>query len=423
MMKVLGIGGGAREHELFRRLDDENLEVLSLNGNPGILGFAKPLLGADLNDLHALAARVKAEKIELTVVGPEEPLDKGIVDVFQEHGLRIVGPTARAAKATETSKILCWNLLKKYGINVPSGVSVTNLAELTREIRRRNFPYVVKYDGLDAGKGVRVVRDELQLQEAMRKMSGFPADSAFLIQDCIEGFEMSFFVATDGVDARFIGSAQDYKLFRGLMTGSMGGVSPHPFLTDVLYQRIMDTVVMPYIAGLAKEGRRYRGIMYFQLMITPDGEIYVIEINCRFGDPEAQLIIPRLKSRLLPLLMATTVDGELASVPVELSDEKTVGYVLAAAGYGTEEGPRVGDPIDGLFIQEIAGAIVSHGGTGYEQGRLVTAGGRVATIVGIGPTYARAQKVGRRAVQIVRFNGKQWMEEIGNDAVAMEVAT
>ena len=423
-MKVLVIGGGGREHALAWKLASEpHVErVIAAPGNPGIAQIAgiAPLAATDVDGLVALARR---ERIDLTVVGPEAPLDKGVSDLFAARGLRIFGPT-RAAAALECSKVFAKSFMARHGIPTARYRACEDAAAARAVIEsgELGIPIVVKADGLAAGKGVVVAQDREAalgaIRAAMEQRQFGDAGSRIVLEECLTGPEVSFFALSDGTRAIPLMSAQDHKRAfdgdQGPNTGGMGAFSPSPLVDEVLQTRIMREIVNPVIAGMRAEGHEYRGFLYAGLMITCDGP-KVIEFNVRFGDPEAQVVIPMFSGELAPLL-ASSADGALLSQPPAFNGRKHVGVVVAAEGYpGTV---RTGSPIEGIDrAADLDDVMVFHAGTKLENGRVVTAGGRVLTVVGRGDNFEDAIRRAYEGVARISFDGMQYRKDIARKAL------
>ncbi|HXH07971.1 MAG TPA: phosphoribosylamine--glycine ligase [Vicinamibacterales bacterium] len=426
-MRLLVIGGGAREHALVRALARPGRRLWCIPGNPGIARLATVPDGVGL-DADALVRFAGDERIDLTVVGPEAPLAAGLADRFRAAGLRIVGPT-RAAAALETSKVFAKAFMTRHGIPT-ADYRVCDSAEAARRTIDEapfGFPVVVKADGLAAGKGVVVAADRAEAMAAVEEMMVArrfgDAGARVIIERCLEGTELSFFVLCDGTAAVPIGSAQDHKRLldgdRGPNTGGMGAFAPSPLVTPALEARILREIVEPVVAGLARERLDYRGVLYCGLMLTADGP-RVLEFNVRLGDPEAQVVLPLVETDLLELLIAVA-EGRLASVRPAVGTAPHVGVVLASAGYpGAVD---TGHPIEGLEAAERRdGVLVFHGGTALRDGRLVTGGGRVLTVVGRGATFREAIDRAYGAVATIAFAGMHYRTDIGRRALAEEAA-
>lgn len=423
--KLLIVGSGAREHALAWKLARESGvdEVLCAPGNPGTTAVARNV-AIEADDIDALADFARREAVHLTVVGPELPLDRGIVDLFSSRGLRIFGPS-RAAARLECSKVFAKTFMARHGIPT-ARYRVCDTAADARSLTASGelgFPIVVKADGLAAGKGVVVAPDRAAADEAiaaaMEERQFGAAGSRVVLEECLTGPEVSFFALCDGIRAVPIASAQDHKRIfdgdQGPNTGGMGAFAPSPLVDEATASRIMQEIVTPVMRGMHDEGHPYVGFLYAGLMMTCDGP-KVIEFNVRFGDPEAQVVVPMIEGRLAPLL-AAAADGALADEHVvTLDGARYVGVVLASRDY-----PRAGSkglPIAGLDEASASDAIVFHAGTMTgEDGRVQTNGGRVLTVVGRGRTYedaiARAYESARR----VSFEGMQYRGDIGQKAL------
>jgi phosphoribosylamine--glycine ligase len=422
-MRVLVIGGGAREHALVARLldDPDPPEIVCAPGNPGIAALAR-IVTANTSSPDDLATIADAERVDFTIVGPEVPLSAGIADRFAADGRLLFGPT-RAAAELESSKAFAKAFMTRHRVptarfrtcdSVDAAVAFISAGEF-------GFPVVLKADGLAAGKGVVIARNrdeaEAAITAAMTDRRFGAAGNRLVIEEHLTGPEVSFFVVSDGVRAIAIGTAQDHKRIfdndEGPNTGGMGAFAPSPLIDEQLRQRVMTEIVEPVICGMAGEGRPYRGVLYVGLMLTAAGP-KVIEFNVRFGDPEAQVILPLIDEPLLPLLIAAA-RGELRQTSCRLSDQKLVGVVIASRGY--PESAESGCPITGLEAAESQGVRVLHAGTSCRDNEIVTAGGRVLTVVGQGPTFAAAIEAAYAGVQQIHFDGMQYRRDIGTKAL------
>ena len=423
-MKVLVVGGGGREHALAWKLASEPIvrEVLCAPGNPGTASIARNV-DVSAADLGALAALADRESIDLTVVGPELPLDRGIVDLFTSRGLRIFGPT-RAAAQLECSKVFAKHFMARHGIPT-ARYRVCDDARDAHTIVKSGelgFPIVVKADGLAAGKGVVVAADrrsaDQAIHAAMEDRQFGEAGARVVLEECLAGPEVSFFALCDGSRADALMSAQDHKRVfdgdKGPNTGGMGAFTPSPLVDDALQLRIMREIVDPVVAGLAADGHPYRGFLYAGLMLTCDGP-KVIEFNVRFGDPEAQVVIPMIAGELAPHL-AAAADGALDPSRMVFRREPHVGVVLASRGYPASS--ESGVPIHGLEAAAAEdGVVVFHAGTATRDNQVVTAGGRVLTVVGRGQDYSHAIARAYQAVSKISFDGMHYRRDIGQKAL------
>jgi phosphoribosylamine--glycine ligase len=426
-MRVLVIGGGAREHALVARLaaDRSAAAVICAPGNPGISRLVRtmPLKAASAADLDALAALAVREHIDLTVVGPEVPLSLGIADRFAVDGLPLFGPTADAARL-ESSKAFAKAFMARHHVPTARFSVCESEDEALRVVGAGTFgwPLVLKADGLAAGKGVVIAGSHEEAEAAVHAAMGDrrfgSAGDLLVIEECLSGPEVSFFVVCDGVRAVPIGSAQDHKRIfdddRGSNTGGMGAFAPSPLVDAALESRIMRDIVEPVVAGMASEGHPFLGFLYAGLMLTADGP-KVIEFNVRLGDPEAQVILPLIDEPLAPMLMAA-VAGSLQPHAVRLRADRVVGVVLASRGY--PESSESGRPIAGIDAAEmIPDVSVYHAGTDRRDGQIVTAGGRVLTVVARGPDYQTAIASAYEGVHAISFDGMQYRRDIGRKAL------
>jgi len=422
-VRVLVIGSGAREHAIVHALRrSPGVEgIFAAPGNVGI-GQAADCLPLGVDDIPGLAEAASDLRVDLAVVGPELPLALGIRDEFSRRGLRLFGPS-RAAAELEASKVFSKTFCARHGIPTAASHTVASKDEATQAVDSLGLPVVFKADGLAAGKGVLVVRDQEQLDEAMvtffeQRRFGEAGDRV-VVEECLDGVELSYMAISDGTQVVPIATSHDYKRIgdgdQGANTGGMGAHSPALVLPPGTSRRILDEVVRPTIAGMAEEGREYRGVLYVGLMLNDDGP-RVLEFNCRFGDPEAQAILLRLEDDLAGTLRAAA-DGQLAAGAMSWRREAVVCVVLAAAGYPSS--PRKGDEISG--VQEalaLPGVTVYHAGTRLEDGRLFTSGGRVLSVCGRGADLMEAIATAYRGVESIHFEGMQYRTDIGADTVA-----
>lgn len=428
-MKVLIIGNGGREHALAWKIAASRRveQVIVAPGNAGTAREPRvrnaPVAADDIEGLLRLA---REEHVGLTVVGPEAPLAAGVVDRFLANGLRCFGPRKAAARL-ESSKRFAKEFMLRHGIPTARHESFTDFDEFSAYVSARGAPIVIKADGLAAGKGVVVaqsVEEALAAGEAMLEGNQFgAAGNVVVAEDFLAGEEASF-IAMVGVDGTILplATSQDHKARddgdRGPNTGGMGACSPAPVVSDAIAQRVMAEVMRPVVEGLRAEGVRYHGFLYAGLMIDADGVPRVLEFNCRFGDPETQPILYRLRSDLVELLDAA-LDGRLDKAHAEWDPRPAVGVVMAAGGY---PGPyRTGDPIHGLPAAELPDAKVFHAGTGEDaSGNIVTRGGRVLCVVGRGASLADAQAAAYGLAGQIHWDGVQYRRDIGDRAIAHE---
>jgi len=424
-MKVLVVGGGGREHALAWKIAQSPLvtKIYCAPGNPGTSALAENLpIAAD--QLDKLLAFAYENKIDLTVVGPEQPLSLGIVDLFEAHGLKVFGPSQKAA-FIEGSKAFSKDLMQKYGVPTAAYGVFTDQAEAEAFINRTGAPIVVKADGLAAGKGVIIAQT---CEEAIAAVGDMLSGNAFgsagsrvVIEEFLTGEEASFLVLTDGENIIPLASAQDHKpIFDGDLgpnTGGMGAYSPAPVVTPDIHEQAMRLVIRPTVDGMAAEGRPYRGVLYAGLMVK-DGEVKTLEFNARFGDPECQPLLMRMKSDIVPVLMAVA-DGDLGSLAIDWHDKAAVCVVMATEGYPGEY--RKGDVIHGL--EDAAGieeVYVFHAGTADKEGHCITNGGRVLGVTALGDTVQQAIGTAYRAVDCIRWEGVQFRRDIGRKALGRD---
>ncbi|MCC9595305.1 MULTISPECIES: phosphoribosylamine--glycine ligase [unclassified Rubrivivax] len=415
-MKVLVIGGGGREHALAWKLAQSPRvqHVYVAPGNGGTAADAR-LRNVAITDPAALADFVVAEKVALTVVGPEAPLAAGVVDVFRARGLRIFGPT-RAAAQLESSKAFAKDFMKRHGIPTARYESFTEAAAAHAYVDAQGAPIVVKADGLAAGKGVVVATTLDEAHAAIDTMLGVPGGRV-VIEEFMDGEEASFIVVADGTTVLPLATSQDHKRIfdgdRGPNTGGMGAYSPAPVVTPNVHAKVMQEIIQPTLAGMAKDGHPFTGFLYAGLMIDAHGQPRTVEFNCRLGDPEAEVILMRLKTDLVELLLAAT-EGKLADVALQWDRRVALGVVMAAAGYPAE--PRAGDVISGLPAER-EDLVVFHAGTKAVDGQTVTSGGRVLCVTALGDSVRLAQQRALEGVHAIAFDGAQWRNDIGHRAI------
>lgn len=415
-MRVLVVGGGAREHALLWKLrQSPQVEKLyCAPGNGGTVAIAESVPIA-ATDIPALRDWARAHQIDLTVVGPEEPLARGLVDAFQAVGLRAFGPT-QAATVIEASKVWAKEFMRRHNIPTAPFVVFDRPAPAYDYLRRATYPLVVKADGLAQGKGVTVCRTvaeaERAVQALMEERQFGEAGARIVVEACLTGREVSVFALCAGDRALEFGAACDHKPVydndQGPNTGGMGAYSPPGFLTPSLQQVIAERIIAPAVRGLAREGRPFCGILFAGLMVTAAGP-YVLEFNARLGDPEAQVILPRLDTDLAALFHAA-LEGRLDPAALTIRPLAACGVVLASGGY---PGPyRTGYPIQGLASLD-PDILVFHAGTRRQDGQVVTAGGRVLTVVGLGTTLAEARARAYANVSRLFFPDMHYRRDIG----------
>jgi phosphoribosylamine--glycine ligase len=425
-MNVLVIGGGGREHALAWKIA-QSPRIAKVFVAPGNAGTAvEPgLTNIAVTAIADLVALAQAERIALTVVGPEGPLAAGVVDAFRAADLRIVGPTQAAARL-ESSKDYAKAFMARRGIPTAAYRSFTAADEAHAYVEERGAPIVVKANGLAAGKGVVVATRVDEAHAAIDAMlisnrlgiHHNAAGARVVVEDHLVGEEASFIVMADGRNVLPLASAQDHKRLldddQGPNTGGMGAYSPAPVVTPAMHARIMREIILPTVQGMADEGTPYTGFLYAGVMIDAAGNPRTLEFNCRLGDPEAQPMMLRLKSDLVELLVHAT-NGTLDRIDAEWDRRAALGVVVAAAGY--PDRPRKGDPITGLDALP-EDCKVFHAGTALGDVRPVTAGGRVLCVTALGETIRQAQRAAYAAVAGIHFDGMQYRKDIGNRALA-----
>jgi phosphoribosylamine--glycine ligase len=423
-MRVFVIGGGAREHALVARLLDDPVppEIVCAPGNPGIGAWARTVQ-ANVASPDDLAQIADAERVDFTIVGPEVPLSAGVADRFAADNRLLFGPTQAAAQL-ESSKAFAKAFMTRHHVPTARFRTCDTAPDAMAAIHggEFGFPVVLKADGLAAGKGVVIAADrreaEAAITAAMTDQRFGTAGRRLVIEEHLTGPEVSFFVVSDGIRAIPVGTAQDHKRMfdddQGPNTGGMGAFAPSPLIDESLHQRVMTEIVHPVIRGMTNEGHPYRGVLYVGLMLTPSGP-KVIEFNVRFGDPEAQVILPLIEEPLLPLLMAAA-RGNLHQTSCRLSTRKLIGVVIASRGY--PESSESGQPIAGIGDAERDGVRVLHAGTALRNGQLVTAGGRVLTVVAGGADFSDAIRRAYLGVERIHFDGMQYRRDIGKKALS-----
>ena len=419
-MKILVVGSGGREHALaWKMAQSDRADIVYVA--PGNAGTEKedklnniPISAEDIPALKTFAGK---ENIDLAIIGPETPLVAGIVDVFQKSGLSCFGPTKRAA-ILEGSKSFTKDFLKKYTIPTAEYAVFTDVNPAVEYVKSKTAPIVIKADGLAAGKGVIIASTREEAIKTIREMlegNKFgAAGHRIVIEEFLEGEEVSFTVMTNGKHVLPLASSQDHKARdeggKGPNTGGMGAYSPAPIVNEAMHHRIMDEIIMPTIKGMADENRIYTGILYAGIMISADGAPKVLEFNCRFGDPETQAIMMRLTSDLVELCLST-ISSSLEQYNLKWDERTALAVVAASAGYPNST--KKGDVINGLdsgFPDEVK---VFHAGTANNANHIVTAGGRVLCVTGLGETIIQAQQQAYQAIKKIKYDGMFYRKDIG----------
>ncbi len=429
-MKVLIIGNGGREHALAWKTAQSSLvtQVFVAPGNAGT-ALEPQVQNVDIQatDIINLIQFVKANHIDLTIVGPEAPLEAGVVDAFQVQGLRCLGPTQAAARL-ESSKAFSKDFMNRHQIPTAQYRNFADLAAAKAYIQQQLLPIVVKADGLAAGKGVIIAKTH---EEAIAAVEDMLAGNLFgsaghrvVIEEFLVGEEASFIVLCDGQYALPLATSQDHKARDngdlGPNTGGMGAYSPAPVITPAIHQQVMEKIIYPTLRGLAEEGSPYTGFLYAGLMITPQNQAKVLEFNCRFGDPETQPIMLRLKSDLVELCLAA-LEKRLATTHIEWDPRPALGVVLAAAGYPFDY--HKGDIIEGIPKTTAPDSKIFHAGTVLKNGKIMTAGGRVLCATALGENVLQAQKNAYALVKKIQWVNQYYRTDIGHRAVAREMKT
>jgi phosphoribosylamine--glycine ligase len=423
-MKVLVVGGGGREHAMAWKLS-ESPKVHKVFVAPGNGGTARNdrFENVPITDVQALRAWAAAEKIALTVVGPEAPLAAGVVDEFRAHGLRIFGPTKGAAQL-ESSKAFSKAFMARHGIPTAKYETFTDAALAHAYVDAQGAPIVVKADGLAAGKGVVVAMTLAEAHEAIDFMlldnkfgvSHNAGGARVVIEEFLQGEEASFIVLCDGKNVAALATSQDHKRLldgdEGPNTGGMGAYSPAPVVTADVHARAMREIILPTIRGMEKDGLPYTGFLYAGLMIDAQGRPKTLEFNCRMGDPETQPILMRLKTDLSDVL-AAAIDGKLDQLELQWDRRTALGVVMAAHGYPLT--PRKGDAITGLPA-DAAEVMVFHAGTELKDGVVTTSGGRVLCVTVLADNVKQAQQMAYDAARRIHFDGAQYRRDIGHRA-------
>jgi phosphoribosylamine---glycine ligase len=427
MMQVLVIGGGGREHALAWKASRSG-QVDKVFVAPGNAGTASEShvenIAIEATDIVGLESFAKQTNIDLTIVGPEAPLVEGITDTFTKAGLKCFAPT-QGASQLEGSKAFCKDFLSRHNIPTAPYRVFSDSEPATEYIRKKGTPIVIKADGLAAGKGVIIARSEA---EAIAAVEGMLSGDAFgeaghrvVVEECLEGEEASFIVMVDGQHILPLATSQDHKARdngdTGPNTGGMGAYSPAPVVTPEIFNRIIKEVIEPTVTGMAMEGNPYTGFLYAGLMISPDGTVRVLEYNCRFGDPETQPILLRLKSDLIEMCLAA-LDQRLDLINAEWDERASLGVVMAAGGYPGHY--RKGDVIFGLPGREKEGIKVFHAATKTQDGNVVTSGGRVLCATALGISVTEAQSRAYELAKQITWDDVYYRTDIGYRAVARE---
>ena len=425
-MNVLVIGQGGREHALVWKIAQSQLvdQIYCWPGNPGMDEFSINLSIPFVNEMDSyrqVVEFVKSEGIDLTIVGPEDPLANGIVDLFELHELNIFGPNQSAAQI-EASKDFAKKLMKKYEIPTADYQTLTDAEAAIDYVKKLDKPVFVKADGLAAGKGAipgPTISDAIQAIRSVLVEQNFgEAGQKVVIEEWMEGEEASFIVLSDGNDVVTLPTSQDHKRAmdndQGPNTGGMGAYSPAPVITDILHKEVIDTIVLPTIKGMKAEGRIYKGILYVGLMITDQGP-KVVEYNCRLGDPEAQVLIPRIESDLVPILQSC-LDGTLAQTEVKLRPATAVCVVMASGGY--PKSYEKGKKITGVeSFKGIEHTNIFHAGTSNQSGELLTDGGRVLGVTSVGSSIQLAIDRAYQGISKIHFDQAHYRTDIAHRAV------
>ncbi|MDF1594784.1 MAG: phosphoribosylamine--glycine ligase [Acidimicrobiia bacterium] len=418
-MKVLLVGGGGREHALGWKITQSPLvhELISLPGNPGLAGLGSTVEGIDATDVGAVAHMAEAQQVDLVVVGPEDPLAAGLVDALAGRGIAAFGPSKAAARL-EGSKQFAKAIMDRAGVATAAWQAFSERDSALTYLAGMPGPFVVKADGLAAGKGVLVTEDRSAAGAWVdRCLNGDfgAAGHTVVIEEFLDGPELSVFAICDGTNALPLVPARDYKRLAdgdaGPNTGGMGCYSPVDGLPDGIVEHTMTQVIDPVLQTMAADGNPYVGFIYAGLVLTADGP-KVLEFNCRLGDPETQVVLPLMEDDLMELLLAS-LDGSLSIRTVTWFEGAAVNVVLAADGY--PEAPRKGDPISGINAAAAdEGVLVFHAGTAIDDGRIITAGGRVLNIVGTGPNTETARQRAYAAAAKVTWAGRQFRRDIAS---------
>ena len=426
-MKILVVGGGGREHAIVRALQrsPSRPDLFCAPGNAGIAEDAE-ILQVSSEDVQGIVGTARDTGIDLVLVGPEAPLVAGLVDALEAEGIAAFGPSGAAAQI-EGSKLFAKRLMEEAGIPTASHTVLRSRQEALEQLACASYPAVLKADGLAAGKGVIIAQTEGEAREAAEVFFTERrfGETQVVIEEFLEGDELSLLALCDGEEVLPLAPAQDYKRIhdedQGPNTGGMGSYSPVPGIDPDEVERIADLVHRPVVEAMRRRGTPYRGVLYAGLMLTEVGP-KVLEFNARFGDPETQAVLPRLRSDLIELCLATRTDGGLAGLAADFGDDWAVTVVLASAGY--PESSSKGDVISGLEeAVAMEGVEVTHAGTARSDGEIVTAGGRVLNVTGLGATTADARGRAYDAAELISFDGKQMRTDIASRAVEREMTS
>lgn len=426
-MKVAVIGSGGREHAIIKKLKQSAFckKIVALPGNGGIAADAE-CVDIKATDLEGVADYCAQNRVDYVVVAPDDPLAMGMVDILAQYGIPAFGPTAAAAKI-ESSKVFSKNLMKKYDIPTAEYASFENINEALRYLRKLStFPVVIKADGLALGKGVLICQNQEEAEAAVRSMmeeGKFGASgNSVVIEEFLTGPEVSVLAFCDGTTLAPMISSMDHKRAldgdEGLNTGGMGTIAPNPYYTKEVADQCMETIFMPTVRAMAEEGAPFKGCLFFGLMLTPDGP-KVIEYNCRFGDPETQVVLPLLQTDLMQIFLACT-EGNLTPYMVRFAEEAAACVVMASGGY--PEHYETGFAVQGLEAAEQAPNVqVYHAGTKLQSGQLVTAGGRVLGVTATAPSLQQALDDAYAAAQKITFDKAYYRNDIGQSALQAQL--